>query len=313
MAMANLTDQQIIQQFKEDCKIRDLSNHTIENYTSCLNLYTTYLKQHGYTIFTVDREILRELIADLRKKGIHHKTIENRFSAYSSLYDYAVYEQLITQNIIPGLRKRYLQRYKNEIIHHRKLISVEQMAQFIHSILDTRDKAICLLFAKTGIRRRELGALDLDDINWENMSIILKPTHKRSNRTVFFDNETAFTLKQWLVKREHLADNKNNALFTSYTNRRSRFKRNGIGTIFTKWATISGLHKPDSKKLEDHFTPHCCRHWFTTHLRRNGMPREYVEELRGDKRNGAMDIYYPIDSEDLRKNYLSFIPQLGII
>jgi len=67
--------------------------------------------------------------------------------------------------------------------------------------------------------------------------------------------------------------------------------------------------------IEDYFTPHCCRHWFTTHLRNGGegMPREYIQELRGDAHKDAMDIYNHVDHEKLRKSYMSFIPQLGII
>ena len=42
------------------------------------------------------------------------------------------------------------------------------------------------------------------------------------------------------------------------------------------------------------------------------MPREHVQELRGDARMEAMDIYYHIDEEELRKSYLAHIPQLGL-
>jgi integrase/recombinase XerD len=64
--------------------------------------------------------------------------------------------------------------------------------------------------------------------------------------------------------------------------------------------------------MEDHFSPHCCRHWFTTHLRRAGMKREFIQELRGDRRRDAIDIYDHIDKEELREAYLAYIPQLGI-
>ena len=74
-----------------------------------------------------------------------------------------------------------------------------------------------------------------------------------------------------------------------------------------------GFHNPDSQRLEDHFGPHCFRHWFTTWLLRNGMPRKYVKELRGDKRGEAVDIYHHIDREELRRAYLACIPKLGVI
>jgi len=41
----------------------------------------------------------------------------------------------------------------------------EQMSLLINSVLDTRDKAILTLLAKTGVRRGELIAMDIDDID----------------------------------------------------------------------------------------------------------------------------------------------------
>jgi integrase/recombinase XerD len=42
------------------------------------------------------------------------------------------------------------------------------------------------------------------------------------------------------------------------------------------------------------------------------MPREMIQELRGDVRRDAIDIYDHIDEEELKTNYLAHIPQLGI-
>jgi integrase/recombinase XerD len=161
----------------------------------------------------------------------------------------------------------------------------------------------------------ELVSLDLDDIDWHKMSITLKPTNKRSNRVVYFDYETANILKRWIQKRILMTDPENKALFVSYTNRKKRLNRNGVGYIFVKWAEIAGLHDAKSDKLADMFTPHCCRHWNTTHLSNggNGMPREFIKELRGDVNKDALDIYNHIDHDDLRKSYLAHIPQLGVI
>ena len=185
------------------------------------------------------------------------------------------------------------------------------MANFINSIADTRDKAIALLLAKTGIRRGELISIDLDDIDWNDMSIMLKPKAKRSNRVVFFDDETAYILTKWIKKRQHIAKPDCNALFISYQTGK-RLDRSGVYNSFIYWATRVSLHNPKSNKIEDHFTPHNCRHWFTTWLMRNGMPREYVKELRGDARREAIDIYYHIDREELKKSYLACIPKLGV-
>jgi integrase/recombinase XerD len=42
------------------------------------------------------------------------------------------------------------------------------------------------------------------------------------------------------------------------------------------------------------------------------MPREFIKELRGDRRKEAVDIYDHIDEQELRGAYLACIPKLGI-
>ncbi len=273
------------------------------------------MKKTQYNFVNADKELFTGYIDYLNRQGISYSTLKNRFSTYCSFYDYLKYKGHVKEKVVKDVSKRYLTKYKDCNSEKRKIISVEEMARFINMIPDVRDKAIALLFAKTGIRRRELVRIDLDDIDWEKMSITLKPTNKRSNRVVYFDYETASILKRWINKRETYASKGNRALFVSYINRKKRLNRNGVAYVFVKWAEMAGLHDVSSEKLGDKFTPHCCRHWFTTHLSSggNGMPREFIKELRGDVNKEAMDIYNHIDHEDLRKSYLVHIPKLGII
>jgi len=310
---AKIPDEALIENFKHDCFIRGLSSHTIEGYMSSLKLFSLFLKENKYTLLSVDRQILNQYIEHLRKRDIAIKTLKNRFSAFSSFYDYAVYEKYIKTNIVQNIRKRYISCYKSDNVHgdRRKIISVKDMSMFIDSIFDIRDKTIALFLAKTGIRRTELLNIDIDDIDLEKMRILLKPTHKRSNRVVFFDRETLSVFKRWLEIRSLSIENGCKALFISY-NTGNRINRSGVYKCFINWAEKCGLHNPSSNKISDHFTPHCCRHWFTTHLRRAGMSREFIMELRGDRIHDAVDVYNHIDQEELRKSYLAHIPQLGI-
>lgn len=117
-------------------------------------------------------------------------------------------------------------------------------------------------------------------------------------------------LRRWLKIREKL-NPPTKALFVSYQSL-TRLHRNGVYSAIVKYAKRLGFHDPNSERLEDHFSPHCFRHWFTTWLRRNGMSREFVKELRGDRCKEAMDIYGHIDREELRRAYLAYIPKLGI-
>ena len=301
----------LIDEFCKDCKLRGMTAETIRRYKSSLLTFAKFLTDKGLSIDEVDNDKLRSFLHYIIERNVKYKTIENYFSAISAFYDYLTFEGLTDANIILLFRKRYLRRYKNDCEDpERKLLTVEEMSKLVNSIMDPRDKAIAILFAKTGIRRGELLKLDIDDINWLDYSIKLKPTPKRTNRIVFFDDECAVVLRWWLSVREKL-NPKNKALFLSYQSL-NRLDRNGLYTAIVKYAKRLGFHNPDSPKLEDHFGPHCFRHWFTTWLLRNEMPREYVKELRGDRRREAIDIYHHIDREELRRAYLAYIPKLGV-
>jgi integrase/recombinase XerD len=127
---------------------------------------------------------------------------------------------------------------------------------------------------------------------------------------VFFDAETAFILRRWLKVREGRNKKGIPALFLNAMG--DRLDRGGVLLLVGEAARRVGLHHPESERMEDRFSPHCCRHWFTTHLRRAGMRREFIQELRGDSRREAIDIYDHIDLKELKEAYLACIPQLGI-
>jgi len=311
----SINDEKLIEEFILDCRLRKFSEESIGSYKSVLKTTANFLSHNQLSLINLDKYILKELLNYLTNdRGFSIKTLQNYFSALSCFFDYLTYEGLTDRNPILPFRKRYIRQYKADRQApdpSRKLISVEEMRLLINSILDPRDRAIVTLLAKTGIRRKELIRTDLDDINWEEQSIQLKPHPKRSNLTVFFDDECARILRRWLNARKNYNIPPGcKALFVG--ERGERLERHGVYDIVTKYAEKVGLHNPKSKRMEDHFTPHCTRHWFTTHLRRNGIRREYLKELRGDARKEAVDIYDHIDKKELRRAYLATVPLLGI-
>jgi integrase/recombinase XerD len=294
--------ERLIDDFREDCILRGMSEESVRKYISAVRIFIRFLRDKKLKFSDVDKNVLREFLHYLRfEKNVKQKTLENYFSALSTFYDYLAYEKIVQANDVLPFRKRYLRRYKNDDEQYvRKLLNIEEMSRLVNSILDPRDKAVVVLLAKTGMRRNELIRLDIDDIDWENYKVVLKKTPKRSNRIVFFDDEVAVVLRRWLRVRENLKP-KTKALFINYASKR-RIDRNTVYNIVVKYSSRLGLK----------ISPHDLRHWFTTWLRRERMPREFIKELRGDRRKEAVDIYDHIDEQELRGAYLACIPKLGI-
>ncbi len=210
----------LVDEFRRDCELRDLSEVTVSKYVASVRVFTEALGRKGRDVLNPDVNALKDFLVYLRyERRQKAKTIENQFSGISAFYDYLVYSGKATSNIVPSFRKRYLRRYKDEDEEtEKRSLTVQEMSRLVHCILDPRDKAIAVLLAKTGVRRGELLRVDVGDIDWTDYSILLKPARKRSNKTVFFDDEAAMVLRRWLKVRETL-DVHTPALFVSLPER----------------------------------------------------------------------------------------------
>ncbi len=320
-----ITDDSAIKGYLDDLALQGKSERTVGDYHSCVRLYHRWLKDQKFHICNVnnmnDKVIIENFLKYLRfeyekpKGGImSYKRLKTVFTALNGLYEYLEYNNAVEMNIILKVRKRYLKQFKNGYVPaQRKIIDVKKMAEFINSIANLRDKMIILLFVKTGIRRGELIQIDINDVDMDDQRITLKRRlfRKRSNPVVFFDEETKQLLMTWFIRRKMFANDDEKALFVGQYG--GRIDKNTVYDSVVKWAKRFGIYDVDSELNKDHFSPHNLRHCFTTYLRQNGMPREFIKELRGDKRSEVIDIYDHIDSKDLKREYLSAIPNFNII
>jgi len=186
----------LIDEYLEDAECMGLTNKTIENYRSCLKLFSKYV---GKSLMEVGIDDLKGFKTYLQNRINRYnekyssKTISRYFSAIQSLYEFLEFEDYIDKNPMPKFRRRYLsslnrERHSNGV-SKRKLISIEEMSMLINSVMDPLPKCVLAVLSKTGIRRQELVNIDVDDIDWVEQCIHLKPTQKRSNLDVFFDDE----------------------------------------------------------------------------------------------------------------------------
>jgi integrase/recombinase XerD len=299
-----------MEDFAQDLNLRGFSKVTRDSTFWAVKRYLKWASQVGIDPQKGRKEDVLSYLAYLRSKGLKRQTLLNNFSALTNWFDFLVESGEIEINPIPPLKKRYLNAYKDDT-QQRQIITVDQATKMVRSTIDTRDRAILLLLLKTGIRRNELVTLDLEDVDLPGQKITLKPTNKRSNRIVFFDHEAARSLARWISARETRYKKKEEkALFLSV--RGTRLQKSAVGNLVREAAERVGLYDRSSKKLEDKFTAHCCRHFLTTQLLRNNMRREYVQWLRGDSIKQAVDIYFHINPEDVKQSYLACVPELGV-
>jgi integrase/recombinase XerD len=293
----------LIDGFVTDCKTMGYSYRTIESYRGHVRYYL-----NRYVIGSqIEVEDLQPFLVHLRdERKLTFSTINAYFASLSTFFDYLEHAGILQKHEIGKFRKRYLRRYKKLHTPEKKqLISIDKMQELMESSVSLEHRTLMIFLAKTGIRRNELITLDISDISLESNTALLKPTPKRSNRLIYFDDECKIFLEAYLNTRTDI----NPALFLSTTG--ERINRNMVYKIITEYARKLGIHK-STGHVHEKFTPHCFRVWFTTHLRRSGMSKSFIQELRGDVRGEAIDIYDHIECDELKDAYMRHIPQLGL-
>jgi site-specific recombinase XerD len=150
-----------------------------------------------------------------------------------------------------------------------KAIEREDVDLLLSVIEDTRNRAMMMLLLRTGMRIGELLNTQMGDICLEEQTIRIHESVKTGGgRVVFFSNDAAEALYEWLLVRDYWKER----LF--YGQGRLSMTYAGARKVFVKYigkARLSGKG----------YTIHCLRHTFATNLLNAGTPIEVVRDLLG--------------------------------
>ncbi len=258
-----------------DCEARGLTRHTIETYKSNVKDFLEAVPEPA----SVTLEVMRRYLRGLRARDLQGGTLKGHFSAISTFYEYLIFEGMTNNNPVLPFRRRYLARIKPVAggENTRQLISVQDMRLVILATRSILDITILVILAKTGMRRGELLDMTIDSICLEKRIIRIPAKAKRSQRTAFIDDELYGILIKYLKWRCR----RGLSSWLWINKEGNKMGRDYPGEVIGHIGKSLGLHDPKGP-LCSRLTPHCFRHWFTTHLFRAGMDPQYIMWLRGD-------------------------------
>jgi len=298
----------------------------IENYTSTLtrlnyamdlNIFFSFLSEFIYKKNKTDISLqdldklksiqIEQYLSYLSYHEIDGKTYKNdekgkarKLASVRSLFKYLFNHDMISSNVASKIA--------TPKIHTKEIIRLEEdeMSRMLDAPdnntfsqrkknynLNTkeRDNAIITLFLGTGIRVSECVGLNIEDIDFNQNAI--KVTRKGGNNTIlYFPEEVAIALKEWITKRSTLPispDEK--ALFISLQNKRMCVR--AVEKMIKKFA---GESTPLKK-----ISPHKLRSTFGTNLYRETQDIYIVADVLGHKDVNTTKRHYAAISEDMRK------------
>ena len=295
-----------LEEFLDYLKIeKNRSENTLRSYQTDLELLSEFLTNKGITNWDkTNNELIKEWVIDLKKKNISNTTIARRISSVKVFFGFLVKRNFIETNptlklITPKLNKVLPnvlgQKQAEQLLTQAANLEVEEEIEEVR----IRDYAILEVLYSTGIRVSELVGLDLDDINFSNLT--LKVLGKgRKERIVPFGIPAQDAIDLYLTEsRNKFIDKKTQALFLGQRGNRLNVRQ--VRRILNK-----AMHQIENGK---EISPHDLRHSAATHMLEAGADLRIVQELLGHSSLATTQKYTHVTIERLREVFANAHPR----
>ena len=244
-----------------------------------------YLLNH-YDISVINADKAREVEEDYNTRGCKPGTIKH---VLESLEYLAACQGIVNDDGTP-LKFPKPKMVRKEV----KSLTVFEARLLLESTCNTRDRAIIALLLYTGVRSKELLALDIGDIDTKNRIIhvrahedIVKNYHER---TCVLSRECVSILEEWLNIRP--INTGDMALFLNTFGQ--RLTRGSIHRIVSFTGKRAGIEK--------HVYTHLLRHTAASTMIHSGIPITECALQLGHRSLASTMIYLHGDIDVLREN-----------
>ncbi len=269
------------------------SAHTINAYKKDVEDFFNFCKEalNVQKIAEVSQKDIRLYLVYLSSQNMNPRSINRKLSSLKSYFKFLVRTKQIENSpaeLISNIKteKKIQIPYSRDEIQN--LLDAEEF--FEDSYEGVRDQLIIELFYQTGMRKAELIALKLENIQLENNQI--KVLGKRNKERIIPISEKLHKKIQTYIKRAKDEDRPIQSAFFLTQNNKEMYPRLVYKIVNSYLSNVTNKVKK---------SPHMLRHSFATHMLQNGADINAVKELLGHSSLAATQVYTHNDIENLKK------------
>lgn len=278
---------------------KNYSKHTIKAYKKDIEDFFEYA-QSNYEVedpTSINYAIVRSWVVDLVEQGLSNRSINRKTSSLKTYYNFLL--KVGDIKVSPLARHSSLKIKKKVQVpfsqdEMRKVLSHLKNNKDFKSV---RDLLMVELFYATGMRRSELIALQLTDINDTRELKVLGKRNKE--RIIPLISPVVKTLNAYLEVRNK--EFKNTSPYLFLNNKGVKMNETFV------YRTINNYFSKVSNKVKT--SPHVLRHTFATHLLNEGADLNAVKELLGHASLAATQVYTHNSISELSKVHQKFHPR----
>lgn len=261
------------------------SQGTVDRYRYQLTKVLSYINKPVKDITEAD--LIGYIDAYKRIRKVSNCTLEGTRLCISSFFTWLHERGFIQKNPSRGVDPIKVPKTVKKAYSDEELERIKTKCETI------RDKAIVEFLYTTGVRISEMVALNREDINVIDKSIIVYGKGDKE-REVYMTDVSCMYLSAYLYQRT----DSNEALFVGEKKPNGRLSAAGVRSMLKKIGMETGIDKVH---------PHRFRTTCATNLLRKGMPIEEVAEILGHEKLETTRVYALVDKEKVKADHRRFM------
>jgi integrase/recombinase XerD len=261
-------------------KLEGMSNKTLKNYNYILTKFAGFMRKPLSSITAMDMRMYLTYISKDLKPG----SVNAILFCFKSFFSWLINEEYIYKNPMAKLKATKIPK------RLRHALTEEELELLRQACKADREKALIEFLISTGCRLSEVTGVNIEDINWYEMSLnVIGKGNKE--RKVYFSTKAKILIKKYLENRK----GKSPALFTSERRPYGRIGGRAVEDMIKKIADRAGFDKS--------IYPHLMRHSFATNNLNKGMNITTIQQLMGHESSSTTMIYAELSQENIKHEY----------
>jgi site-specific recombinase XerD len=202
-----------------DKMIENCTGPTIKNYENMVGYFIDFVKTDTDVSLISDIDYVKKYILDLKKRGVSGRTMHTYIKHIKVFYNWLYARGFIDSNDAPGIKIKYEQKIP-------RVFDRNEISGFME-IDNLRDRLLVVIVLDSGLRKRELVNLDVEDI--KPGQIFVRGGKGRKDRIVPISDFTYQMIQEYVDSRKV----KTSYLFQHY-NSSNRLTYSGVQEVFRR-------------------------------------------------------------------------------
>jgi len=299
--------------YREYATVKGFRPRTVHEYLLEVLFFRRWLEKEteAQDIDEITPAMVRDFATMLYDKKKAPATIRRNLTSlksfFSSLYaEHKLYINLAAAVALPRIGKRLptgilTEEETGKVIAYLESTTADSHVRTLTDAIRLRDHAIFEVLYSTGIRRGELMALRLGEINYADGLITIRQGKGGKDRVVPIGEKSLEIVRRYTTcARKMFAQGKSpDALFL--TSRGASMGRMTVRDTVMRIVRDAGITR--------HVKTHGIRHTCATHMLNHGADIRYVQELLGHACLSSTQVYTHVSIKQLKESHRKFHPR----